>query len=665
MLLIRTSTLHAEDDLDYIYSLSLEELLQVKITGSTLTPEELKTVPSAVTVFTQKEISRMGLDTLDELMNLVPGFQSNRSSVSSLNHPFSSRGRRIGNSAAEILILVDGIRLADPRNGGSAIVAPKFPLTPIERVEFIRGPGSAIYGSNAMMGVINIITRSNVNQVSISYGSFNRRKAELQASQKIGPVTIDLFGEIETDNGDDYKVQDTFSTNRIDTDDPISLANLNIKLQWHDTYLNLQHNQFESENFYELNGLSNGFNERTGSLTSVALKQSLNWQAVTSELLLSYNHSRFTTDAQVSAEGDLAPISNPSSNDALFASADLNDYNETRFLWHNDWGIEPQSSLQFGIELRHIDSPETVAENNFDLGDLASSSIPIRYYGSLLATTPVQAKSSRDIVGLYGQYQQRLFDKTNLTLGLRHDDFSNIDSHLSPRFGLVQELNNHHSLKLLYGEAFRAPGESELNLLNNPVVLGNPDLKPETVKNSELIWVGQWSDTGVALCYFESRFKDAIVQVTSGGTRIFENEDQDPSKGFEFELSHELNDHWLLRTTYTHITDTPELSFRESDQLASIMVNYQQGNWNANVFVIYHNDQDMPALDSNGNRITLDDYSLLSGKLNYNFSSDWQGFVQAKNLLDKDYSTPPASDDLTEGVPNRGREILAGIVWQF
>jgi len=88
------NSMAAAANLDYLFKLSLVDLLKVKVTGSPLTPKELKTVLSAVTVFTHKEIYNMGLDTLDELMNLVPGFQSYRSSISSVHYPFSARGRR-------------------------------------------------------------------------------------------------------------------------------------------------------------------------------------------------------------------------------------------------------------------------------------------------------------------------------------------------------------------------------------------------------------------------------------------------------------------------------------------------------------------------------------------------------------------------------------------
>ncbi len=664
--LFSSSPLWAAANIDHLFSLSLEELLAIKVTGSTLTPKELKTVPAAVTVFTHKQIMNLGLDSLDELMNLVPGFQSYRTSVSVLSYPFSARGRRIGNTGSEILILVDGLRLAEPRTSGSAIVSPKFSLMQVERVEFIRGPGSAVYGSNAMMGVINIITRSHVDEASISVGSFNRRQGHLLTTVQIGKVTMDLFAALEKDDGDEYELADTFSSGQLHTRDPRELAQLNLKFKWQDTRLNLHHNQFIGQDFYEQGGLSNGFNQREGGLTAVSLQQAFQWQGIASNILLGYTRAGYTTSLQSTAPGALAAVSDPSSNDALFGRVNFKGSTETRVLWHNDWAINLTGSLQFGFEVRQVYVPEVIAENNFDVKDLVTGQPVIRYYGTLKATTPVQEQSNRDIVGVYAQYQLRLFDSSHLTLGLRHDDFSAIGGQLSPRLAWVQEINDNHSIKFLYGEAFRAPAEGELNLLNNPVVLGNPDLAPETVQSSELIWLGQWFDTGMSVGYFESHYKDAIVQTSvSGGLRQFENVDQNPSKGIELELSHQWNDRWLLRGTYTRILETPDLSFRESDTLVSFMANFQQANWNANLVASYQDSKDLPALDEQGERISLESYWVLMAKGQYYLAPSLQLFMQVKNLPDKGYLNPAASARLTTGIPNRGREILTGVSFEF
>lgn len=668
--LLASPVINANQESEDLLSMSLQELLQVEITGSTLTSESFSTVPAAVSVFTHDEISRMGIDTLDELMNLVPGFQSSRSSFSSLIYPFSSRGRRIAQPSAEILVLVDGQRLQDPSTSGSAEVIPKYPLINIQRVEFMRGPGASVYGSNAMMGVINIITRSAENELSVSYGSFNRQQAYMLTSTKLGNANIDVFGHIEKDDGDDYTVQDTFSSNQVDTDDPRKLANLNVKINWQDTQLNIQHSQFKSNNFYEADGISNDFNQRDAMLSSISLKHDFNWKSVSSYARLSYSRSELSISAQLTPPGffnnSIPPESSPLSNDPLLVNPAFDNFTEVLAQIHNNWTMNGKNSLQFGIEFRHLNIPDVIAESNFDVGELANGISPVTYYGSLQPTTTVQAKSSRHIAGLYTQLQHQLLEQTQLTLGLRYDDFSNISSQISPRIGLVQTINSKHNLKLLYGEAFRAPAENELNLQNNVRILGNNELKAETVKSLELIWVAQWEHTGFTMGVFDNNFENSIVQTNIGNGRLqYTNTKQSGIEGFEFELIHEFNRHWLFRTSYTNIYELPELSFQAASQLASFMLNFQGRKLKANIIATYSDKREMATGGSDSNRIELEDYWQLFAKINFKFSPDMQFYIQAKNLLDENYLTPASNAVLTEGVSNRGREILTGIIWEF
>lgn len=661
---LMASQLYASDESMDVFSLSLDELTSVDITGSTLTSETLKTVPAAVTVYHYQELQRLGLDTLDELMNLVPGFQSYRDSA--LHYPFSARGRRIASPSSEILVMVDGHRLEDSRNSGSAGIAPKFQLAQIERVEFIRGPGAAVYGSNAMTGVINIITLTGLNELSAGYGSYNRRQAHVLTSYQIGYIDLDLFAHMEADDGDNYQVQDTFSSNQIKTDDPREIASVNLKLRWFDTHINLQHSQFKVENFYELNNISNDLNKRESQLSAISLKQNFYWQNVHSFAWLSYNISDTRISAQNTAPGDLLVASGGASSDALTGTLNYSKHSEIRTQWHNDWKINPNSSFQWGLEYRHINAPESKVRSNFDVGALANSNFPIEYYGSQQGTTPVQTKSTRDISGLYSQYLKQLFESTHLTLGLRYDNFSGIGSKVSPRLALVQAISEQHNIKLLYGEAFRAPSESELNLANNPLLLGNPALKPETIQTWELVWVAQWAQTGLSLGYFESRYEDSIVRASlNNNIQQFQNIDQDPTKGFEFELSHEINSRWFVRSSYTYRHKKPDLSFREADQLASLILNYQQSRWNINLIGNYQSEREMPTQGSNDTRISLNGYWQFFGKLSYSFTPNLHAFLQAKNLLDKDFATPASSTRLTDGIPNRGQEVLSGITWTF
>lgn len=249
---------------------------------------------------------------------------------------------------------------------------------------------------------------------------------------------------------------------------------------------------------------------------------------------------------------------------------------------------------------------------------------------------------------------------------LRYDDFSEIGSQTSPRIGLVNKINENHSLKFLYGEAFRAPSESELNLINNPVLLGNSNLKPESVQSLDLIWIGEWESSIISLGYFENRFTDAIVETLGNqGIPEYLNIDQGPSKGFELELKYQVNQNWLLRANFTDITEKPIDSYREADQLASFIANYLNDDWGINLIATWHNERELAALDNNGQRVTLNDNWLLNTKFHYNFNQHWRAFLQIKNLSDEEYFTPALGAQLTEGVANRGREYLLGVNWYF
>ncbi|MDZ4261918.1 MAG: TonB-dependent receptor plug domain-containing protein, partial [Pseudomonadota bacterium] len=176
-LCLLASLSHADQDLAYL-DLSLEQLLHVPVTGSTLTEETLKTVPAAVSVFTREQIDRLGVDYLYELLNLVPGFQFNRNASNGAAYTYSARGRRSTQQSLEVLLLIDGHVVNDPRAGSPDITLPLYPLARIERLEVIRGPGSAIYGSSAFNGVINIVTRKQQKSFALAYGSQQRRQLE-------------------------------------------------------------------------------------------------------------------------------------------------------------------------------------------------------------------------------------------------------------------------------------------------------------------------------------------------------------------------------------------------------------------------------------------------------------------------------------------------------
>ena len=204
-----------------VLDMSLEQLLRLPITASTLTDESLKTVPSAVTVFHHAQIERMGVDYLHELLDYVPGFQQQHSADNAYAFTYSARGRRNSTEAREILLLMDGRVLSDPHTGSGDAAFPLVPLANIERVEVIRGPGSAIYGSSAFTGVINLVSRQDVREAAIVSGSHGLQGARLQWSARPADWRMDLFANSRRDDGQAFNLPDTFGPGRVDSRDPV------------------------------------------------------------------------------------------------------------------------------------------------------------------------------------------------------------------------------------------------------------------------------------------------------------------------------------------------------------------------------------------------------------------------------------------------------------
>lgn len=140
-----------------IASFSLEDLMQMEVTSVAKKPQRLASVAAAVFVITAEDIRRSGANALPEVLRLAPGVDATR--ISGNRWAVSMRGfaSRFSN---KLLVLVDGRNIYNPAFSGVFWEDLQMPLEDIERIEVIRGPGSAVWGTNAVNGVINIITKS-------------------------------------------------------------------------------------------------------------------------------------------------------------------------------------------------------------------------------------------------------------------------------------------------------------------------------------------------------------------------------------------------------------------------------------------------------------------------------------------------------------------------
>lgn len=149
---------HAPQDMPDLSRLSLEELAQVEITSVSRRPEPVGRAAAAVYVIDAEDIRRSGATSLPEVLRLAPNLQVQR--VNAGEYAISARGFNGYETANKLLVLIDGRSVYSTLHSGVFWDARNVPLEDIARIEVISGPGGALYGANAMNGVINIITRS-------------------------------------------------------------------------------------------------------------------------------------------------------------------------------------------------------------------------------------------------------------------------------------------------------------------------------------------------------------------------------------------------------------------------------------------------------------------------------------------------------------------------
>jgi iron complex outermembrane receptor protein len=140
-----------------LLAMSLEELLQVRVTAAAPFPQTLADTPAATYVITADDIRRSGARTVPELLRQVPGMDVAR--INASTWAVSARGMT-GRYANMLLVMVDGRTVYSPEFGGVFWEALAMPLDEIERIEVVRGPGGTLWGANAVNGVINIITHA-------------------------------------------------------------------------------------------------------------------------------------------------------------------------------------------------------------------------------------------------------------------------------------------------------------------------------------------------------------------------------------------------------------------------------------------------------------------------------------------------------------------------
>ena len=570
-----------------VYNLSLAELGQVQISIATGNSTPLDKAPATASVIYAAEIEAMGARTLDDVLETVPGLHISLSSLSRLDSIQSIRGVHSGFNP-QVLMLMNGVPVQYSVQSGRPTLF-RMPVASIERVEVIRGPGSAIYGADAYAGVVNVITKDasviKATQIGARAGSFNSRDLWMQTATEWQDLRIAFDVAYMESAGDKNRrinadLQSTLDT-VFGTNASLAPGALSTGYQVLDSHLSITNEKLQI-NFWNWVSKNAGVGagaaqalDPNGSDDSDLLMGDLTYHLPGSEnwensARLSYMHYKEAAEFTLLPAGTVVPIGVDGNLDFNNPAGVVAFPNGVK---GNPGGIAKDGQFEFvslysGFDSQRIRVAMGVRHQNlvgresknFGPGILDVAPLPQLMDGTLtnVSNTPdvFIEDSSRKVRYISLQDEWRILKGLDLTAGVRYDDYSDFGSTTNPRVALVWSVDEDLTTKLLYGSAFRAPSFAELNYKNNPVSIGNKKLKPELMNTIELSLNYRLTETlQTNLTLFDYEAYDMIEFVddwsTPDASKYADNIRDQNGKGFEFEVMWKPSPSLALNTSYS------------------------------------------------------------------------------------------------------------------
>lgn len=526
--LISGLTIRAQqDELDKLLDLNINDLLNVEIITASKTLQKISDVPATVRVITHEKIQQNGYTTLEDALSDLQGFQF-RNIVGFNSYVFQ---RGIPNQNNLTLLLVDGIQINELNSGGF-YGGGQFNLDNVERIEVVYGPASAIYGTNAVTGIINIITKSPKKsqgfESNILYGSFNTLRANAgyryyNEKQQFGFGISGLYATTNKTDLGGSKGDYNWSEDMENFEDDISV---DTKLLYKDFTLGLtfQNKQASATTNYKSVG------------THYLDKGSL-WN-------ISFFSSYLKHDYNLSESLNLT-------SQVYFRDATVHDNTIAFVLDSSQVGYYRPNNL-LGIEeilsYKISDHISFISGLVYEYEQLASEfSTTTSNSSTSKPPTPSEPDMQRNsLVSFYFQSRFNFLKYFDLYAGFRYDNSSFYDEVFTPRTGLVFKYDK-VGAKFLYASAFRAP--KPWDYYNG---LGNSDLEPEKMRSFEFsISYSLTENSLFEISLYKNLLDDKLSQVYTGEAWYWDNKGETSIDGVELYSEYKENA-FQLYANYTY-----------------------------------------------------------------------------------------------------------------
>lgn len=572
------------------------------VVTATRTENDVKKVPASTQVITQEDIKRGGATSVRNALSMYANiFQ--KSKVRGGGHDIIIRGMETKHS----LVMVNGRRIsneADANGLGNAMSLDRININDVEKIEIVRGPSSALYGSEAMGGVLNIITKPSKEQtllIGLEHTSEDTSHWWHADTGRIGNFSMTLdarFNKINRSMPDTATESDPYGTAQTYN------ASLNYYVNDH-SYVNAymdyysQHLKTDtgtptmkpitlttSSGTMSLSGQA--MLEGTGSKAFKQKNYGISWNGKTDkndwQIQAYMSKFNWSTTSNTKVLGSIPPAGMEGMfNYLLQKQKNAYDFNHDE---HNMWAIEGRDSLRVNDHHRVTFGAEYVKDKVAGTG-LGSNGDGVH---SITENGKTKSSSEKTLSSYAAYLQDEIeYGKWFIVPAIRYDHHSAYGSHTSPKIGVTYNATDHFRIKANYGDGFKAPSVSqlyydlrmEMGRGNWVHLTGNPNLKPEKSKSWDLGVEAEFGKGYGSLTYFDNDVDNLIASIPKGkdsnGYNLYryENVNKARIKGLENTLGYRFNDTLEFKVTSTLLDAKDTSAGKDLTQRARLSQIYQ------------------------------------------------------------------------------------------
>lgn len=597
---------------------------EVVVTG-TRNETDVRHLPLTVSVIDRQEIEQsMQPSVLPILTQQVPGLFITSRGIMGYGVSNGAAGgialRGLSGGSGRMMVLIDG----HPQYAGifGHPISDAYQSFLAERVEVLRGPASVLYGSNAMGGVINIVTRQLHEEgvktnVNLGYGSFNTLQSEVTNRIRKGRFTSLISSSYNRTDGHrsdmgfeqyggyaklGYRVTDNWNL----------CGDVNV------THFNASYPGPVSA------PLLDGDQSITRGMTSFAVENK--YEKTSGAASFFYNWgNHWINDGYTPSKGETPQESRFLSFDNMMG---LSLYQSTQFF--------PGNRITVGFDWFRYGGH---AWNKFVSGEKAGT------------TSDLVDKHEDELAG-YVDFRQDLGSWLTLDAGVRVDHHSRVGTEWIPQAGLSFHLPRTIELKASASKGFRYPILREMYMFPPQ----NPDLKPESMWSYELAWAQHLLDNsltyGINLFYIDGKNLIVTLPNPNGTGMLNQNTGKIENCGVEGEVAYRIDPHWSVEANYSYLhMENPVIAAPEHKLYAG--ANFTQGRWSVSTGIQY-----IAGLYTSTDPATTEDFVLWNLRGQFRATPWLDIWARGENLLAQRY-------EINAGYPMPRATVMAGINLNF